>query len=183
MTMKSLSLAALLAASLGLAAGAQAADLKIGAIDVPTLMQKSPQAQNATADMAKKFDARKKDLMSEQDDIKNKQDQLNKNGATMSSQQVQDAQTQIDELQRDFGRKQSDYMDDVNMARNTALSSLQQDVFKAAQEFAQSQKYDLIVAEGVVYKDAAVDVTDQVLAQMQKDYKANTATGNAKSGG
>ncbi|MFI4967704.1 MAG: OmpH family outer membrane protein [Gammaproteobacteria bacterium] len=165
----------LVAATLAVTVQAQAADLKIGVVDMPSLLQKSPQAQSASQDMAKKFDSRKKDLMAEQDKIKNLQDQLNKNGAVMSASQLQDSQSQLDELQRDFSRKQSDYMDDVNMERNSALSRLQQQVLKAVQEFAQSQKYNLIVGDGVFYKDNSVDVTDQVLAQMQKDFKAETA--------
>jgi len=165
----------LAAAALGAALQVQAADIKIGVVDMPSLLQKSPQAQSASQDMAKKFDSRKKDLVAEQEKIKNLQDQLNKNGAVMSAGQLQDAQSQLDELQRDFSRKQSDYMDDVNMARNDALSRLQQQVLKAVQEFAQAQKYNLIVGDGVFYKDNSVDVTDQVLAQMQKDYKAETA--------
>ena len=181
MTIKSLSLAALFAVSASLAAGAQAADLKIGAIDISVLLQKSPQALNAQSEMTKKFDARRKELAAEQDEIKTKQDTLSKNGATMTASQMQDAQSQLDELQRDFSRKSGDYQDDFNMERNAELSKLQQDVFKAAQEFAQSAKFNLIIAEGVVYKDAAVDVTDQVLAQMQKDYKAANP-GAAKGG-
>ena len=165
----------LVAATLAVTVQAQAADLKIGVVDMPSLLQKSPQAQSASQDMAKKFDSRKKDLMAEQDKIKNLQDQLSKNGAVMSASQLQDAQSQLDELQRDFSRKQSDYMDDVNMERNSALSRLQQQVLKAVQEFAQTQKYNLIVGDGVFYKDNSVDVTDQVLAQMQKDFKAETA--------
>lgn len=181
MSIKSLSIAALLAVSLGLATGAQAADLKIGVIDTSILLQKSPQALNAQTEMQKKFDSRRKELAAEQDEIKGKQDQLSKNGATMSASQVQDAQSQLDELQRDFSRKSGDYQDDFNMERNAQLSRLQQDVFKAAQEFAQGAKFNLIIAEGIVYKDAAVDVTDQVLAQMQKDYKA--ANPSAAKGG
>jgi len=180
-TIKSFSLAASLLAAMGLAAGAQAADLKIGAIDISVLLQKSPQALNAQSEMQKKFDARRKELAAEQDEIKTKQDALSKNGATMTASQAQEAQAQLDELQRDFSRKSGDYQDDFNMERNAELSKLQQDVFKAAQEFAQSAKFNLIIAEGVVYKDAAVDVTDQVLAQMQKDYKA--ANASAAKGG
>ncbi|HEV2333368.1 MAG TPA: OmpH family outer membrane protein [Gammaproteobacteria bacterium] len=179
MSRKSLLIALASAAFALSAVQVQAADLKIGVVNMANLLQKSPQAQNAQTEMAKKFDSRKKDLVAEQDKIKTLQDTLNKNGAVMSASQLQDNQAQLDELQRDFSRKQSDYMDDVNMERNAALSKLQQDVLKAVQEFAQSQKYSLIVGEGVFYADPAVDVTDQVLAQMQKDYKAvSPSSGN-----
>jgi outer membrane protein len=179
-TIKSSILAVLLAGSAaGLATGAQAADLKIGYIKTSTLLQKSPQAQAASTDMAKRFDQRKKDLDAQMTKIKNLEDDLSRNGATMSAQQAQEEQNQHDELQRDASRKQSDLMDDFNVARNAALNSLQQAMMKAAQEFAQSQKYSLILADNVVYADSAIDVTDQVLAQMQKDYKAS---GDAKGG-
>ena len=185
MTIKSVSTTALLVlATLGFSAAAgaaAAADVKVGVINMGVLLQKSPQAQNATAEMTKKFDARKKDLIAEQDEIKNLQDELSKNGATMTASQVQDAQSRLDEKQRDFSRKSGDFQDDYNMERNAQLSKLQQDVMKATQEFAQSQKYSLILAEGVAYADNSVDVTDQVLAQMQRDYKAASAGAN-KSG-
>jgi outer membrane protein len=177
---KSLSLAVLLAISASLATGVQAADLKIGAVKMGTLMEKSPQGTALKADMTKKFEGRQKDLVAEQDKIKNLQDQLNRNGATMTASQVQDAQAQIDDLQRDLSRKASDFQDDAAMARNAALSTLQQDALKAVQEFAQSQKYNVILGDSV-YADSSVDVTDQVLEQMKKDYQA--ASGNAKSGG
>ena len=179
MTIKSLSLAAFFA--LAATVQASAADLKVGVIDMGVLLQKSPQAQNATTEMTKKFDARRKDLMAEQDEIKTLQDDLNRNGATMSASQAQDEQSRLDEKQRDFSRKSTDFQDDYSMERNSQLSKLQQDVLKATQEFAQAQKYNLILAEGVIYKDGAVDVTDQVLAQMQKDYKAANSAGT-KSG-
>ena len=179
MIRKSISISMLLAvAALGTALQAQAADVKIGVVDMQTLLQKSPQGQAASQEMSKKFDTRKKDLVAEQDKIKNLQDQLSKNAAVMSATQAQDAQSQLDELQRDFSRKQSDYMDDVNMERNSVLSRLQQDVIKAVQEFAQAQKYNLVIpGDTIFYKDNTVDVTDQVLVQMQKDFKTESAAG------
>ncbi|HEY1771977.1 MAG TPA: OmpH family outer membrane protein [Gammaproteobacteria bacterium] len=180
MITKSLSLAVLLTASAVMASGAQAADLKIGAVKMGMLMEKSPQGAALKADMAKKFEGRQKDLVAEQDKLKTLQDQLNKNGATMSTSQVQDAQSQIDDLQRDFSRKASDFQDDAAMARNQALSTLQQDALKAVQEFAQAQKYNVILGDSV-YADSSIDVTDQVLEQMKKDYQAANP-GAAKSG-
>jgi len=179
-TIKYLSIAALLAASFGLAAGAQAADLKVGVIKYQTLMQKSPQAAAINAEMTKKFEQRKKDLEAKLAQLKTMEDDMNRNGSTLSQSQLQDEQTKHDELQRDASREQSDLVDDLNAARNAAYSTMQQAVVKAAQEFAQAQKYSLILADSVVYADNAIDVTDQVLAQMQKDYKA--APGAAKSG-
>ena len=182
MTIKSSILAILLAGSIaGLSAGAQAADIKVGVIKYQILMQKSPQAADINAEMTKKFEQRKKDLDAKMAQLKSMEDDMSRNGATMSQSQLQEEQTRHDELQRDAGREQSDLVDDVNAARNAAYSTMQQAVIKAAQEFAQAQKFSLILTDSVVYADNALDVTDQVLAQMTKDYKT-ASTGPAKSG-
>ena len=177
MTIKSLSLAVLLAFA-GIAQ-ASAADIKIGIIKFEVLVQKSPQAAAINAEMNKKFEQRRKDLESKMAQVKSMEDDITRNGATMSQSQLQDEQSRHDELQRDAGREQSELIDDVNAARNAALSTMQQAVSRAAQEFAQAQKYSLILTDSVDYADSTIDVTDQVLAQMTKDYKA---AGTAKSG-
>lgn len=153
------------------------ADVKIGAVSMARLLQQSPQAQAATKDMEQKFDSRRKALLAEQDKIKSLQDQINKNGAIMSAAQLQDLQNQLDNLQQDFGHKQSAYFDDLNTARNEQLGKIQRDILKAVQEFAQTQKYNMIIGEGVFYADSTVDVTDQVLVQLQKDFQAKPAAG------
>ena len=77
----------------------------------------------------------------------------------------------MDNLQQDFSRKQSDFQADVNTQRNQELGKLQQAILKAVQEFAKNEKYNLIIGEGAFYADDTVDVTNQVLNQLQKDFK------------
>ncbi|MGA9852382.1 MAG: OmpH family outer membrane protein [Gammaproteobacteria bacterium] len=167
-----LSIALIVLAAALYTGGAMAVDVKIGVVDMAALLDKSPQAEAAKKEMHLKFDSRGKALQSEQDNIKNLQDQINRNGAVMSASQLQDLQNQLDNQQQDFSRKQSDYMADVNAQRNEELGKLQQVILKAVQEFAKNQRYNLIIGEGVFYADGTVDVTDQVLGQLQKDFKA-----------
>ncbi|MGH8402638.1 MAG: OmpH family outer membrane protein [Gammaproteobacteria bacterium] len=148
-----------------------AAETRIGVVDMAKLLQQSPQAQTATTKMHQMFDSRGKQLQSEQDKIKNLQDQINRNGAVMTASQLQNLQNQLDNLQQDFSRKQGDLQADVNTERNQELGKIQQAILKAVHEFAKSQKYNLIIGEGVFYADGTVDVTDQVLSQLQKDSK------------
>ncbi|MHB8423636.1 MAG: OmpH/Skp family outer membrane protein [Gammaproteobacteria bacterium] len=161
--------------------GVNAVEIKIGVVNMAKLLQQAPQAQEATKVMHEKFDNRGKTLQAEQDKIKNLQDQINRNGAIMSASQLQNLQTQLDTLQQDFNRKQVDFQDDVNAERNEELGKLQQAILKAVQEFAKTQKYNLIIGEGVFYADGTVDVTGKVLDQLQKDFQ--TRHHNSGSGG
>ncbi|MGH8279111.1 MAG: OmpH family outer membrane protein [Gammaproteobacteria bacterium] len=166
-------------AGLMLAVGAQAAEVKIGVVDMAALLQKSPQAAAATAALHRKFDARSKALQEEQDKVKNLQDQINRNGAVMSASQLQGLQTQLDNLQQDLSQKQSDFSSDFNTQRNEELRTIQQAILKAVNEYAKAQGYNLIIGEGVFYADGSVDITNQVLAQLQKNFKAGgAATGS-----
>jgi outer membrane protein len=159
-------------------APAKGLNLKIGYIDANLLLQKSPQAMAASDEMNKKFDARQKDLKAEQDKIKGKMDQFKKNSAIMSPAEQQDEQNEIDDMQSDLGRKSAEFQDDVNAERNAQLNKLQQDIYKAVQEFAQANGYNLIAGENMLfYFDKSMDVTDQVMVQMQKDFKTESSKG------
>jgi outer membrane protein len=152
-----------------------AAEIKIGVVDRAILLQKSPQAEAATKLMHQKFDGRNNDLAAQQNKIKDLQDQINRNGAVMSASQLQTLENQLDSLQQDFRRKQDDFQSDLNTQRNQELGDLQAAIDTAAQKFAKEQNYNLIIDKGIAYyADSTVDVTDQVLNQMQKDFKART---------
>jgi len=159
-----------------------AAEIKIGVVDRAALLQKSPQAVAATKLMHQKFDSRGNDLTTQQNKIKDLQDQINRNGAVMSASQLQTLENQLDSLQQDFRRKQDDFTSDVNNQRNQELGDLQAAIDKAAQKFAKAQNYNLILDKGVAYyADSTVDVTDQVLSQMQKDF--NSQKNSPSNGG
>ncbi|HVA55065.1 MAG TPA: OmpH family outer membrane protein [Gammaproteobacteria bacterium] len=152
-----------------------AAEIKIGVVDRAILLQKSPQAEAATKLMHQKFDSRSIELTAQQNKIKDLQDQINRNGAIMSASQLQTLENQLDSLQQDFRRKTDDFQADLNTQRNQELGDLQAAIDKAAQKFAKAQNYNLIIDKGVAYyADSTVDVTDQVLSQMQKDFKNKT---------
>ncbi|MGH8369616.1 MAG: OmpH family outer membrane protein, partial [Gammaproteobacteria bacterium] len=147
-------------------------------VNMEKLMQESPQAHAALQLMKKKFGGRGADLVAEQTKIKGLHDKITKNGAKMTAGQLQDAQTELDDLQRDYSRKQSDLQDDVNAEKNQEIAKLQRDIYEAVQVFAKGKKYNLIIGEGVFYADGTVDITDQVLAQLQKDFQSQ----DSKSG-
>lgn len=149
-----------------------AANLKIGVVDFGRLMQDSPQGKAETRRLRDKFNRRSQEIMAEQEKVKKLRDDIDKNGAVMSSSALQDKQSELAEMQRDLNRKQSDLQDDINVEKSNAINNLQQLIGQAVTEFAKTNHYNLIIGAGVYYADDSVNVTAQVLAQMQKDYKS-----------
>ena len=149
-----------------------AANLKIGVVDYGRLMQDSPQGKAETKKLRDKFGPRNQKIVTEEQKIKKLQDDIDKNGAVMSSSALQDKQSELSELQRDLSRKQSDLQDDINVEKSNAINNLQALIGRAVTEFAKKNHYNLIIGGGVYYADDTVNVTAQVLAQMQQDYKS-----------
>jgi outer membrane protein len=68
--------------------------------------------------------------------------------------------------QRDFARKQNEFMEDLNVRRNEALGQLQRTVLQEVQTYAKSAGLDLVVADAL-YASPSVDITQQVLTALQ----------------
>ena len=72
--------------------------------------------------------------------------------------------------QRDFARKQNEFMEDLNVRRNEALGQLQRAILAEVQTYAKTAGLDVVISEAL-YASPSVDVTNQVLAAMQAKAK------------
>jgi outer membrane protein len=81
--------------------------------------------------------------------------------------------------QREFQAKQKEYEDQATKAQKdlavmgeTERRNMEKE---EVQEYAQAQGYDLIVGDGVLYVNAAVNITDDVLRVVEANYQATSA--------
>lgn len=143
------------------------AEVKIGYVDYSRLMEDSPQAKTALEAIRTEFAPRQRELATQQTTLKTKQDKLEKDGATMSSEQRSQAEKDLRDGARDFSRKQQEVQDDFNARRNEVTSRLQRELIEEVRTYAKANNYDLIIADGVIYSTAAVDITPTILGALQ----------------
>lgn len=169
--------------ALGAAAAPAWADLKIGYVNYARLMQESPQAKAAQEVLRSEFASRQKQLQGEQVALKAKEEQLQKDGATMTTEQRDKAENELRSGNRELSQKVNEYQDDFNARQNEELSKLQKTLVEEVQSYAQAQKFDLMLAEGVIFSSPALDVTPQVLSALQSrgGSTGGTASGKAPS--
>jgi outer membrane protein len=160
-------LAALVLAGSLAAAPARAAGLRIAVVNYGELLQESPQAKAAVATLRAEFAPKQRSLQAEANQLKLKEDNLKKNEATMTQDQRDQAQLDLRERYQDLARKQSEIQDDVNTRRNQLMSQLQQTLLQVVQNYARQQKYDLVLAEGVIYSDSTLDITPAILSALK----------------
>jgi outer membrane protein len=159
-----LSLALLPAAAVG-------ADAKIAYVNVPYLIDNSPQAKAASSQLEERFGPKKQELQSKQQEFQQLQQKLQKDGLTsMSEQERQQAQERLRTLKREIQRMQQAFREDLNMERNNAFKDVRQAVMEAVQKLAKDEGYDLVVGQGALYASDAVNLTQRVLDRMKENY-------------
>ena len=85
------------------------------------------------------------------------------------------AEKDFRELQREVNRLATELEEDVNLRRNEELGKLQRLILDVVNSFAQSNEYDMIFADGVIYASQSVNITGLVLESLNNTQnEANT---------
>jgi outer membrane protein len=153
------------------------AELKIGVVDYGKLMEESPQAKTVVDAIRTEFAPRQRDLQSQQQTLKSKEDKLQKDAATMTEDQRTRAEKELRDGARDFARKQQEVQDDFNARRNEEMSRLQRTLIEEVRVYAKAQNFDLVIADGVIYSTPTLDITPAILTALQ----SHAGTGKATS--
>ena len=165
--LRSVVVSGMLAVAAAVAATPAWADLKIGVVQYARLMQESPQAKAAQDALRGEFAGKQKELQTQQAALKAKEESLQKDGATMTLEQRTKLEKDLRDGNRELQQKVQEYQDDFNARQNEELSKLQKALVEEVQTYAQGEKFDLVLADGVIFAGPPLDITPQVLAALQ----------------
>jgi outer membrane protein len=152
------------------------AELKIGYVNYQQLMTESPQAKAISDAIRAEFGPRQRELQTTQQSLKTREEALQKNAATMSDDQRTREEKTLRDSEREFQLKQQTAQDDFNARRNEELSRLQRTLIEEVRTYAKAQSFDLVLADGVIYANNAIDITPAILTQLKS---ASTSGGAA----
>lgn len=162
--------AAALVAFWSVPAGAQ--DIKIGVVNVPVLMEQAPQAKVAMDALQEEFAPRQRDILAKQKELEDLNTRVQRDLAVMGETERRNAEMELRDLQRDVQRLQSEFREDLNLRRNEELGNLQRSLLKEVQDYAETEGFDLVVGDGVLYASSAVNITEAVLRAMEANFEA-----------
>jgi len=145
-----------------LAANVSYADLKVGFVNIPAVLEKAPQAEKAKKRLEKEFSPRDKQLVAQQKEIQSLDEKLTKDAAVMGESARVNLEKDILNKKRDAKRAQQEFSEDFNVRRNEELGKLQRRIVEAIREIAKDQNFDLLLTDGVIYASDKIDVTSQV---------------------
>ncbi len=146
----------------------QASGLKIGVVDVMSLIEKSSQGEQARKTMEREFKPRETKLNSEKEEITKMRDRLAKEAEVMSEdeqkKQTKELLKRIDEVRGVEEKLRRDF----NETRNEEMAKLQKSISEAIQSLAREERFDLILSsEGVAFAGEAINVTTKVASRLE----------------
>jgi outer membrane protein len=143
------------------------AEVKIGVVDYARLLELSPQAKALQDSLKNEFGPRYQQLLAQDQQLKQRADKLQKDGATMSQEQRDKEEKSIRDAARDLERRKSEWQDDSNTKRNDEMNKLQRSLVGEVRDYAKAQNFDIVIAEGVIYATPTVDITPAILQALQ----------------
>lgn len=144
-------------------------NLKVGVVDLRSVIDSSPQMKAAADDLRKQFKPRQDKILAAQQNLQKDQDKLKRDGSVMSQSDADALQSQITTEGRDLQRMQEDYMQDLRTAQQEAMAKFLASVDSVVQKITTQQGFDLILRrDTVAYASPRVDITQQVIAALNK---------------
>ena len=162
---------ACLALIMPLYATSAAAEAKLGYISASELLEKSPQSESASAKMEQEFTPRRNKMQADLKEIKQLEDKLAKDGATLTEAERGKLERDILVRKRDISREQDSLREDLNMRRSDELAKLQQVVREVIQSIGKEENYDLIFFDGVAYASPKTDLTEKAMQRLREKAK------------
>lgn len=161
----------LLYASLG-----NSADMKIGFVDIPYLIDEAPQARAASIRLEQEFAPRQEQIKSRKADLDRLRTRLE--DEDLGDSERANIEREFSKTERRVKRDEQEFREELNIQKNQEFKSVRVYVLDAIATFAKLNQYDLIISDGVLFANKNIDVTEQVLIQLQQ--AADVTSGQSK---
>ena len=145
------------------AATAGAVEYKIGFVNTERLFKEATPAKRAQQKIEKEFASRDAEIQKLNKQVRDLQAVLDKDGPTMAEGERRNKERDLANQSRDLQRMQREFREDLNLRRNEELAGIQERANKVIQQIAESEKFDLILQDPVVYASQRIDITDKVI--------------------
>jgi len=138
------------------------AEIKLGVVNFQKLLEEAPQTKSAMQDLENEFAPRRRELMTMQNDLKARDEKMQKEGALMAEADRQKAEKTLRDEQREFSRKAGEFQDDASQRRNEELNKVQRYIASEINTYSAAQGFDLVLGESFFVKPS-YDITAQML--------------------
>ncbi|MEN9485150.1 MAG: hypothetical protein RJB37_3030 [Pseudomonadota bacterium] len=162
-TLLALATSVVAATALLAAPAVSAQEFKIGYVNSDRMLRDAAPAKAAQAKLEVEFGKREKELNDAAARLKTAADKFEKDQVTLAESERGRRQRDLVEQERDLQRKRREFQEDLNQRKNEELSAVVERANRVIKQIFDSEKYDLILQDPVVFAGPRVDITDKVI--------------------
>jgi len=142
-----------------------AAELKIGIIDMQTILSKASQVQAMNEKVQKQFKERYDALAALQKKGIDLQKKAKRDEMTLTTTQRLELKRQLQALDGEFKMKQTFLQEDISIVSKQEQVKVMRKIQQAIEKIAVDDKFDFILkAEALVYASPTINISDKVIA-------------------
>ena len=161
------------------------APVKVGVINIQAVIASTGEGKKALGELDKKYEPRRKDLQEQQQAINAIQDQLQKQGTTLSDEEQRRLTRELQEKQTRLKRAQDDAQSDYTTDTQDVVNRIGQKLVRIMNEYAQQNGFAVII-EGnpqlIYYAAPQSDLTEQMIKLYDGANPVANAAGAGSSG-
>ncbi len=156
-----------------LIAGQLSAEGKIGYVDMNALINNSPQILDANRTLTEEFEDQNNKISQQETDLKLLEDSISKEGNFMTPDKLAELQERARILDRQVRRAKEDLNDAIIIRNSQLVDEVQNQIKTVVARYAEENGYDAILINAILYANAKIDITDEILQQLRADYSSN----------
>ena len=142
--------------------------LKIGFVNMKRLLSEAPQIEKINKKLQKRFNEPKKELEDMADTIRQMEKDFKRDQLMMTESKLTKNKENLIEKVKQFRELEARLGKELQTVQSQELAVFRNIVTDVLNKLAKKEKYDLIMNDGVMYADKALDITDKMLAELKK---------------
>ena len=142
------------------------AQTKVGFVNTERLLKESGPAQEATRTLVSEFSRREAALGELANDVKRRNDKLERDGSTMSASERNRLQGELSDADSKFQRERRNLEEEIQGRRSQLLAGILERANREVVRVAEAEKID-IVLQDAVWASSKIDITNKVLESLK----------------
>ena len=144
-----------------------AQSIKIGYIDVEEVINSLSQYQHDNDSLIQQFEPKKQQLLDLFKHIELLKENLNNLDRSLNNETYQEELDKIKELEVSFQLETELWQQQLNQKKIESLQKIETMINLAIEEFATSEKYDLILYQNAAFVSDQVNITNQIISKIE----------------
>jgi len=145
---------------------AESHSYKIGFVNTSRVLKQAPQARKVEERLKAEFGPRETLLKEKRAEILALEDQIKTDQVSSTTRRKLEREIRLKVSQLKF--LEQEFREDQNLRRNEGIRELQQVIAGVLEQVGDTDKYDLILTEGVSYVSGQIDITPQIIEMLKQ---------------